>query len=68
MSGSSSLLVNLLLSPATKSALPSKVTPSSKAGKEAVMLGLDRKESMLRRHRGAGGAPSPDWMVVGAIQ
>ena len=44
-------------------AFPSKVTPSSKAGKEAVMLGFDRNESTFRRHSGGGGcSPSPDWV------
>lgn len=55
MSGSSSLLVNLLLSPATKSAFPSNLAPEGKVGKEAVMFGLERKASMLRRQRGGGG-------------
>lgn len=65
MSGSSSLFVNLLLSPATKSALPSKVTVSSKEGKDDVMFGFDRNDSMFSRQRGAAaGAPSPDWVLA----
>ena len=64
MSGSSSLFVNLLLSPATKSALPSKVTPSSKEGNDEVMFGFDRNDSMFSRQRGAAGAPSPDWVAI----